>query len=650
MRALQRIECDAALSAGVNMILAPATMVGNATAGFTSVRGRSHTFDMRADGYARGEAVDGFACRAGDKDSSIRFLGSAVRQDGRSASLTAPNGQAQQGVLSASLADARLVNDQMAVLEAHGTGTALGDPIEAGAVAPVFLEDRTVNPFIISSLKANAGHTEPGAGLAGALKLLVQLRSTIVSPNAHLRSLNTHVGASLRSTDSCVLPTKVSHCGQSDLTNGGVSSFGYAGTISHAVLCHASRRPGMVVALSSRVVFKRRSYPWVESGFSASTSSVDPSDSKGIFTTAWSTAPLPRSSTVRLLLVHQSMSSAVAFDRSLVAPHSHAHSSLPQRVAVLLVSSTSATPALAGTTVLLALVPVLAANKLPLNITLMCATGEADPLGAPQAASAAAHSGAWGFARCLRIEPPAVQVQSLGVPCNAARTEVQVAAMMSSNHDKEPELIFGLGATASFASRLRRCAGIAVTNVQSVTPGGFAIAGGLGGLGLRAATMLADCGALTLVLSSRSGHITRDGQQLDKQLMSLHTTLKAKVVANDVGDGADVCFLLADQMLTGVLHAAGLLRDKPARSMDDGDLDVVLKSKAVAASHLLSTTQTKPLITQAYFSSWTSIFGSPGASHSHSVPCARPCYAHPDPSDCRFEPFLLHRASQLSFS
>ena len=170
MRALQRVECDAALSAGVNMILDPSAMLGNAVGGFTSVRGRSHTFDARADGYARGEAIDAIACRMGSgADGGMGVVGSAVQQDGRSASLTAPNGQAQQRVLASSLADASVPASVVTALEAHGTGTALGDPIEAGAVSAVLCKQRPGEALSMSSLKANAGHTEPGAGLAGAL-------------------------------------------------------------------------------------------------------------------------------------------------------------------------------------------------------------------------------------------------------------------------------------------------------------------------------------------------------------------------------------------------------------------------------------------------------------------------------------------------
>ena len=202
VRALQYGECEGALSAGVNMLLSSDAMQGNATAGFTSVAGRSHTFDARADGYARGEAIDAIAGERADDDGTRlapHQVGSAVRQDGRSASLTAPSGQAQQGLLVAALADARHRPEEVAVLEAHGTGTALGDPIEAGSLTAVLLSrgDGVRGSLAVGSLKANAGHTEPGAGLAGTLKLLTQLVGGVVSPNAQLRALNGHVVGAL---------------------------------------------------------------------------------------------------------------------------------------------------------------------------------------------------------------------------------------------------------------------------------------------------------------------------------------------------------------------------------------------------------------------------------------------------------------------
>jgi acyl transferase domain-containing protein len=261
IRALQYGECDAALSAGVNMVLDAETMTGNAIAGFTSVRGRSHTFDARADGYARGEAIDAGVCQLRVDDAVTRFLGSAVRQDGRSASLTAPNGQSQRLLLASSLADATISAEQAGALEAHGTGTALGDPIEAGSMSAVFLAQRLADPYIVGSYKANGGHGEPGAGLAGVSKLLAQLRDQTMSPNAQLRLLNPHVGTSLSGHAACALPVQAAALFEADVKNAGVSSFGYAGTIAHTVLqrMHLAARHNSVLPHLS---YQRRAFAW----------------------------------------------------------------------------------------------------------------------------------------------------------------------------------------------------------------------------------------------------------------------------------------------------------------------------------------------------------------------------------------------------
>ena len=279
VRALQRLECDAALSAGVNMILDPAAMRGNAVAGFTSVLGRSHTFDVRADGYARGEAIDAVACELSDAVAAVEMAGSAVRQDGRSASLTAPNGKAQQGVLMGSLADAQLMAQQVTGLEAHGTGTALGDPIETSAVAMVFLAQCSTNALAIGSLKANAGHTEPGAGLAGVLKQLVQLREGDMPPNAQLRVLNPHVRGGMCGHSACLLPMQVGGMSQREQGEvGGVSSFGYSGTIAHAVL-HLTGEVGLCSPCAAPLFlpYRRHAFPWREASGFAMRTSIHPS-------------------------------------------------------------------------------------------------------------------------------------------------------------------------------------------------------------------------------------------------------------------------------------------------------------------------------------------------------------------------------------
>ena len=233
-RALQLHECTVGLASGVNLMLLPSVGTSFAVAGMTSPTGRCHTFDARADGYARGEACCSVSLQA--FEAGIAMSGSAVRQDGRSASLTAPSGVAQQGLLRASLDDARLRATELSCGEAHGTGTALGDPIEAGSLAASTLSPRGADATVVSlgSGKANVGHAEPAAGATGLLKLVVQLQEGRVAPNAQLHVLNPHVASALDGL-ACALPQHVS-ARALERPAGGVSSFGYSGTIVHAAL------------------------------------------------------------------------------------------------------------------------------------------------------------------------------------------------------------------------------------------------------------------------------------------------------------------------------------------------------------------------------------------------------------------------------
>ena len=242
----------------MSLVLAPGISTSFATAGMTSAHGRCHTFDARADGYARGEACGGVVLRGGAEAEAVGLLGSAVRQDGRSASLTAPNGQAQQGLLEAAMQDAKTSVDALELSEAHGTGTALGDPIEARSLKGAVLALREA-PIAVGGVKANIGHAEAAAGMTGLLKLAVCLQRGEVAPNAQLRVLNRHVGGAVPAK-ACSLQVQMSKAtihGRS----GGVSSFGYSGTIAHAVLRHAAATP-MLDAAPSALVYRRRAFLW----------------------------------------------------------------------------------------------------------------------------------------------------------------------------------------------------------------------------------------------------------------------------------------------------------------------------------------------------------------------------------------------------
>ena len=220
----QRGESRLALIAGVNLTLTPGASIAFAVAGMTSACGRSHTFDFRADGYGRAEACVAISLRqtspAAEPVSEQVILGAGVRQDGRSASLTAPNGLAQQELVSSALADGGVAPSEVASAEAHGTGTALGDPIEAGSLCKAVLcrrESTCRGAVCIGGGKANWGHSEPVAGLSGLLKLAVEMESGLASPNAHLRVLNPHVGCALKLTAS-LLQVGVSDRGVSSST------------------------------------------------------------------------------------------------------------------------------------------------------------------------------------------------------------------------------------------------------------------------------------------------------------------------------------------------------------------------------------------------------------------------------------------------
>jgi NADPH:quinone reductase-like Zn-dependent oxidoreductase/3-oxoacyl-(acyl-carrier-protein) synthase len=257
LRALQLDECVVGLVVGVTLMLAPGVGTSFAVAGMTSARGRSHTFDGRADGYARGEACGGVALRGGLRHRAVpELFGSAVRQDGRSASLTAPNGQAQQGLLVAALQDASTSVDTLTLNEAHGTGTKLGDPIEASSLASAVLLARE-GALAVGGVKANIGHAEPAAGMTGLLKLAIGLQVKQAAPNAQLRLLNPHVGDTLRGVAGA-LPVQLAAV---TVGSGGVSSFGYSGTIAHAVLRHAGS-DGALAGLTVSLTYRRRAFPW----------------------------------------------------------------------------------------------------------------------------------------------------------------------------------------------------------------------------------------------------------------------------------------------------------------------------------------------------------------------------------------------------
>jgi len=241
MHSLRAGESDLALAGGVNLILFPDVTVYFSQARAMAADGRCKTFDERADGYVRSEGCGmvvlkrlSDARRDGDRVIAV-IHGSAVNQDGRSNGLTAPNSLAQQAVIRQALTNAGVSPADIHYLESHGTGTALGDPIEVQSIRAVMEAGREPDqPLFVGSVKTNMGHLEAAAGVAGLMKAALALQHGSIPPNLHFTRWNPYIdmaGSQLQ------VPTRLLPWPESDRPRlAGVSSFGFGGTNAHLII------------------------------------------------------------------------------------------------------------------------------------------------------------------------------------------------------------------------------------------------------------------------------------------------------------------------------------------------------------------------------------------------------------------------------
>ncbi|WP_372512688.1 SDR family NAD(P)-dependent oxidoreductase [Mycobacterium yunnanensis] len=247
-QALRFGDCDLALAGGVNVLLSPVTMIAASRARMLSPVGRCKTFDASADGYVRSEGCGVLvlkrlsdAERDGDRIAAV-IAGSAVNQDGASSGLTVPNGGAQQRLIATVLGRAGLSGGDVDYLEAHGTGTPLGDPIEVQAAAAAFAGSRAADrPLLMGSVKTNIGHTESASGAAGLIKVVLSLQHEVLPQSLHFDTPSPHIPWD-------ALPVRVVGEATPWHANGrprraGVSSFGFTGTNAHVLVEEPPVRP-----------------------------------------------------------------------------------------------------------------------------------------------------------------------------------------------------------------------------------------------------------------------------------------------------------------------------------------------------------------------------------------------------------------------
>lgn len=237
VQSLRRGECDVALAGGVNVIVAPEPTIAFCNLRAMSPEGRCKTFDANADGYVRSEGCGvvvlerlSDAVAKGHRIVAV-IRGSALNHDGKSSGLTVPNGAAQRAVIEAALADGGVNASDVGYLEAHGTGTPLGDPIEVRAANAVYGE----SDFRIASLKTNFGHTEAAAGVLGLIKAALIHQHGAVPPHLHFSKLNPKIDLG----GARIVPEGAAHDGRMTA----VSSFGFSGTNAHVVLEAAPPAP-----------------------------------------------------------------------------------------------------------------------------------------------------------------------------------------------------------------------------------------------------------------------------------------------------------------------------------------------------------------------------------------------------------------------
>ncbi|PRQ09067.1 type I polyketide synthase [Enhygromyxa salina] len=243
-KALLAGETSLALAGGVSLMLTPHVGVAMSKFGGTSATGRCSAYDARANGYVRGEGGGVVALRryedavaSGDPILAV-IRASAVNNDGHSEGLTVPSEAAQRSLLRDVYARARVDPSSVSYVEGHGTGTAIGDPIEARAIGSELGRGRQ-RPLWLGSIKPNIGHTEAASGVASLIKVVLSLRAGVIPPNLNFAQPNPAIefdALQLR------VPTRAQPWPGVQLA--GVNSFGFGGTNCHLVVSGFERAAG----------------------------------------------------------------------------------------------------------------------------------------------------------------------------------------------------------------------------------------------------------------------------------------------------------------------------------------------------------------------------------------------------------------------
>jgi len=263
-QAIRSGESSMAIAGGVNMLLHPFAFVGFSQASMLSERGRCRTFDESGDGYVRAEGASVLFLKPlaqaeadGDPIHGV-IVASGINSDGRTNGITVPSANQQGALLRKVYGEAGVDVNDLVYLEAHGTGTSIGDPIETRAIGEVLGQTRDADkPLPIGSAKSNLGHMETASGMAGLLKALLTLKNQTIPASLHVENLNPNIQFTAHNLQVVTETTAIKPKEGRQLV--GVNSFGFGGANAHVVIEHY--QPESASQTSPEIVDEQQTLP-----------------------------------------------------------------------------------------------------------------------------------------------------------------------------------------------------------------------------------------------------------------------------------------------------------------------------------------------------------------------------------------------------
>ncbi|KAL4922406.1 hypothetical protein BDW62DRAFT_197082 [Aspergillus aurantiobrunneus] len=238
--AIQAGDCTAAVVGGSNLVLTPDNQISSCSLGAVSKTSVCHTFDASADGYARADGIAALyvkkLSKAVEDGDPIRAVirATSANANGRTGGVTHPSPDGQEAVIRRAYERVGLDPSLTGYFECHGTGTAVGDPVEVSAIGRVFESHKSKDaPLLIGSIKTNLGHSEPTSGLAGVMKVVLAIERGIIPPTVNLRTLNPNLDLK---DGRIKIVTESTKWPDLPVRRASVNAFGYGGSNAHAII------------------------------------------------------------------------------------------------------------------------------------------------------------------------------------------------------------------------------------------------------------------------------------------------------------------------------------------------------------------------------------------------------------------------------